>query len=456
MYSWEDYKRIAVEHFIPHFGMWSELREYGPKIMVKGEGMKLWDIHGKEYIDGMSILWVVNAGHGRQEIVNAMYEQARQLGYLSLFGGYAHKPALELAERLASMLPDPLNHVFFAGSGSEAIETAVKLVKQYFHVTGEPKRYKVIARWESYHGVTYGALSVAGIRQNRNFFEPLVPGFLHFNPPYCFRCPYSLSRETCDMQCVSELENLILAEGPKTVAAVVIEPVMSAIGSLVPPENYLKRVREICDRYGIVLIFDEVNNAFGRTGKMFAFQHWNVVPDIIVFGKAITSGYAPLSAVVVSSKLFEPFKKWMFMHGLTYGGHPVSCAAALANIDIIERERLPENAAKVGEYLGKRLQEVLEFDIVGDVRGIGLHWTVQYVADKTTRKPLPSKFWVAARVESEMLKRGIYLARASVDKTYIAPPLIAQPEHIDRIIDALKDSIETVQREFKAEYATVN
>lgn len=450
--GWEYYKDVAVKHFIPHFGMWTELNEEGPRVLVKGEGMKVWDIHGKEYIDGMSILWVVNAGHGRREIIEAMYKQAQEISYVSLFGGYAHKPALELAERLASMLPGDLNHVFFSGSGSEAIETAVKLAKQYFSVTGEPKRYKVIARWESYHGVTYGALSVAGIRQNRNFFEPLVPGFLHFNPHYCFRCPYKLKPESCQLQCVDELENLILAEGPKTIAAVVIEPVMSAIGSLVPPKDYLKRVREICDKYGILLIFDEVNNGFGRTGKMFALQHWGVIPDMITFGKGITSGYAPLSAVVVSDKVFEPFKKWMFVHGLTFGGHPVSTAAALKNIEIIEREKLPENAAKMGEYLGKRLRELMDLDIVGDVRGIGFHWTVEYVTDKKTYRRIPGKFWIAARIEKEMLKRGVYLARASVDKTYVAPPLIAQKEHIDRIVEALRDSIETVQKQFKQEY----
>lgn len=451
-YTWEDYKRIARDHFVPHFGMWSELAEEGPKLIVKGKGMKLWDIHGKEYIDGMSILWVVNVGHGREEIIEAMRQQAEKISYVSLFGGYAHEPALQLAEKLASILPGDLNHVFFAGSGSEAIETAVKIAKQYFHVIGEPKRYKIIARWESYHGVTYGALSVAGIRQNRNFFEPLVPGFLHFNPPYCYRCPYKLNPNTCSLQCVDELENLILAEGPKTIAAVVIEPVMSAIGSLVPPKDYLKRVREICDKYGILLIFDEVNNGFGRTGRMFAMERWGVIPDMVTFGKGITSGYAPLSATVISDKVFEPFKKWMLMHGLTFGGHPVSTAAALKNIEIIERERLWENADKMGEYLGERLKELLEFDIVGDVRGIGFHWTVEYVANKETMERIPGKFWVAARIEKEMLKRGVYLARASVDRTYIAPPLIATKEDIDFIVDKLKESVAVIQDQFLKEY----
>jgi len=444
------YHEIASKRLIPHFALWKEIEKYGPRIISKGKGVYLWDIDGNQYIDAMSILWVVNVGHGREEIINAMYEQMQKINYVSLFGGYHHEKALELADLICSILP--VSSVFFSNSGSEAIETAIKLSKQYHYVNGNPQKYKIVGRWHSYHGVTYGALSVSGIRQNRNFFEPLVPGFIHFDVPYCYRCPFNQKYPECNLRCADDFERLVENEGPKTIAAVIVEPVMSALGSVFAPDikEYYRRIREVCDKYDIILIFDEVNNGFGRTGKFFAYEHTGVVPDMFVLGKGITSGYAPLGATAVNEKITSVFKEWMFVHGLTFGGHPISSAAAIENIKIIKNEKLYENADKMGHYLGERLKEMLEFDIVGDVRGIGLHWSIEYVDDKKTKKPIPSKFWVAAKVEKELLKNGVYLARASVDRTYIAPPLIINKDQIDFIIDKLKKSVYEVQKEYKS------
>lgn len=445
------YYEVASHRLIPHFAIWKEIEKYGPRIITKGKDVYIWDIDGNKYIDAMSILWVVNVGHGRQEIIDSMYEQMKKINYVSLFGGYHHEKALILADLLCSILP--VESVFFSNSGSEAIETAIKIARQYHYVTGNPQKYKIIGRWHSYHGVTYGALSVSGIRQNRNFFEPLIPGFCHFEVPYCYRCPFNQSYPGCNLRCADDFERLVENEGPKTIAAVILEPVMSALGSVFAPDikEYYKRIRNICDKYDIILIFDEVNNGFGRTGKLFAYEHTQVKPDIFVLGKGLTSGYAPLGATAVTKKISDVFKDWMFVHGFTFGGHPISSTAAIENIKIIRNERLYENSEIMGQYLGKRLQELYEFDIVGDIRGIGLHWSIEYVDDKKTKKPISSKFWVAARVERELLKNGVYLARASVDRTYIAPPLIINKDQIDFIIEALKKSIYVVQKDYRSQ-----
>lgn len=447
----EKLHEIASKRLIPHFAIWKEIQKYGPRIITRGKGVYLWDIDGNKYIDAMSILWVVNVGHGREEIINAMIEQMNKINYVSLFGGYHHEKALELADLICSILP--VESVFFSGSGSEAIETAIKLARQYHYITGNPQKYKIVGRWNSYHGVTYGALSVSGIRQNRNFFEPLVPGFIHFEVPYCYRCPFNQKFPECNLRCADDFERLVENEGPKTIAAVIVEPVMSALGSVYPPDmkSYYSRIRQVCDKYDILLIFDEVNNGFGRTGKFFAYEHTEIIPDMFVFGKGITSGYAPLGATAVSKKISDVFKDWMFVHGFTFGGHPVAAAASIQNIKIIQNEKLYENARLMGEYISKKIQELYEFDIVGDIRGIGLHWSIEYVDDKKTKKNIPSKFWVASRIERELLKNGVYLARASVDRTYIAPPLIINTEQIDFIIEALKKSIYSVQKEYRAQ-----
>ncbi|MBI2266138.1 MAG: aspartate aminotransferase family protein [Armatimonadetes bacterium] len=437
----------AKEAVLPHFTFLKEVMETGPKLMVRGKGVRLWDIHGKEYIDGMSILWVVNAGHGREEIKEAVTAQMDKISYATLFGGYFNEPAVRLAQKLALITPGDLTHTFFVSGGSEAIETSVKIARQYHQLNGHPNRYKVIGRREAYHGTTYGALSLSGIKANRTPFEPLLPGFRHISPPYCYRCDFGKAYPECDLDCVRTLQQLIEFEGPKTIACVVMEPVMSALGSVAPPQEYYRKIREICDQYGILLVLDEVNNGFGRIGRMFASEHYGITPDMMTFAKGLSSGYMPIGATIVRRGIAEKFVDWMLVHGLTFGGHPLACAAALKNIEIIEKENLPARSAEMGAYLLEKLKTLEEHSIVGDVRGLGLHTSVEYVKDKKTKERLSGRVRIASKVEERMYRRGIYLCRASVDKTYIAPPLIVRKEEIDRIVNALDESIGEVEKE---------
>ncbi|MCR4429055.1 MAG: aspartate aminotransferase family protein [Caldiserica bacterium] len=435
------------ENLWPHYAFQSEIREKGPKVLVKGDGAILWDIEGREYIDGHSILWVVNVGHGRKEIVQAMAQQGEKISYASLFGGYSNEPAGLLAKKLAEITPGDLWVSFLVSGGSEAVEAAIKIARQYQMLMGFPQRFKIIARKESYHGATLGALSCTGLRVYRTSFEPLLPGFVHVPPPYCYRCEFQLEYPSCNIQCVKAIEEAILWEGPKTVAAVIAEPVMSAAGALVPPPEYFPRLREICDHYGVLLIIDEVLNAFGRTGKMFAIERYGIVPDIMTLAKALSGGYAPIGAAVVRKEIFEAFQDYMMMHGITYGGHPLSCVAALKNIEIMERENLPQRGEEMGRELGKLLEPLKKHKMVGDIRGIGLHYALEYVLDKNTKARIPGDQRVAARVEELCWKKGLYLCRASVDKTYIAPPLVVTNDQLQRIVEILDQSISEVERE---------
>jgi len=438
------------ENLWPHYAFQKEIREKGPKVLVKGEGALLWDIEGKEYIDGHSILWVVNVGHGRKEIVDAMAEQANKIAYASLFGGYSNEPAGILAQKLAKITPGDLWVSFLVSGGSEAVEVAIKIARQYQTLKGFPQRFKVIARKESYHGATLGALSCTGLRVYRTSFEPLLPGFVHVPPPYCYRCEYNLEYPSCNLQCVKAIEEAILWEGPKTVAAVIAEPIMSAAGALVPPPEYFPRLRQICDQYGVLLIIDEVLNGFGRTGKFFAIERYGVIPDIMTMAKAMSGGYAPIGAAISRKEISDAFQDYMMMHGITFGGHPVACVAALKNIEVLERENLPERAEKMGEELKKLLEPLKKHRMVGDIRGIGLHFAIEYVMDKGTKARIPSDQRVAARVEELCWSKGLYLCRASVDKTYIAPPLSVTYEQLQRIVEILDQSIAEVEREIFA------
>lgn len=434
--------KIAESNVLPHYAFVKEIREKGPKIIVKGEGAKIYDIDGKEYIDGLSILWTVNIGHGRREIIDALKEQLEKINYASLFGGYFNEPAIKLADKLCKITPSTLKTTFFISGGSEAVESAIKFVRQYWALKGMPEKKKIISRRESYHGVTYGALSATGLRIYRQPFEPLLPFFLHVSPPYCYRCDFGKNPETCNVECVRQIKDLIFYEGARTIAAIILEPVMSAAGALVPPKKYFEKIQEIAKESNILIIADEVINGWGRCGDMFASNIFGLDPDIMVFGKGITSGYAPLGAMIVKEELFEVFISNMFVHGHTFGGHCLSTVAALKNIELIEKENLHLKAREKGEILGKKLLELKKHKRVGDVRGIGLHWAIEYVKDKKTKERIPSNIRFAMRVEEAAYKRGLYLCRASVDKTYVAPPLVIDEKDLERIVEILDDSID--------------
>jgi len=424
------------------------------RVIERGEGCYLYDGQGKRYLDGLSGLFTVQAGHGRRELAEAAAAQADQLAYFPIWG-YAHPPAIELAARLAELSPGDLNRVFFTTSGSEAVETAWKLARQYFQAIGEHRRYKVISRNVAYHGTSLGALAITGVAQLRTPFEPLAPGGRHVPNTNRYR-PFTggtvgeggMSEEDFGRAAADAIEQCILMEGPESVAAVFLEPLQNAGGCFTPPAGYFARVREICDRYGVLLVSDEVICAYGRLGHMFGADRYGYVPDIITSAKGLTSGYSPLGAVLVSDRLIEPFLQGdaSFAHGITFGGHPVSCAVALANLDLFERDDLCGHVLDHQDRFGATLDSLRDIEIVGDVRGDGYFWAIELVRDQATRATFTHQ-------EGEDLLRG-YLSPRLFDDGLIcraddrgepvlqfSPPLVAGPEEFEFIGKVLRGAL---------------
>ena len=417
-----------------------------PKCIQSGTGCYVTDRDGTEYFDGVSGLWCVNVGYGRQELAEVAYEQMLNLSYSPLT--MSHEPGIRLAHKLVELLGYEAK-VFFSTSGSEANETAFKVARQYHAQTspaGAGHRYKFISRYRAYHGHTMGALSATAQAERKLKYEPLVPGFLHVNPPYYYRFGEGRTEEAYSAACLRELEQTILYEGAQSVAAVIVEPIISGGGVIVPPDSYLRGVREICDRTGILLIYDEVVNGFGRTGRMFGHHHWGVEPDIICFAKGLTSGYMPLSATVVKQHIFEAFldnpgSDSHFRHISTYGGTPVCTAVGLRNIEIVEREHLAERAAEMGDYLLERLQRLLDHPNVGDVRGKGLLLGVELVTDKESKTPLADASVVS--VVKHCMDQRVLIGRNTntipgfTNVLILCPPLVVTREQADHLVDTL-------------------
>jgi taurine-pyruvate aminotransferase len=441
----EDYRRIDRDHVWHPIFQHQALEDTDLTVFKEAHGTTITDSEGNQYLDALSGLWNVNVGYGRKQIADAVYEQIQQLSYYPL--SQINVPATLLANKLAELLPGDLQHAFFSNSGSEANETSIKIARQY----GRQKypgqnRYKIIARYRGYHGFTYGAMSATGQTQRRKVFEPLVPGFLHAHPPYCYRCPLGKSYPECNVACADEIERIVQWEGVDTVIGVIAEPIIGGGGVIVPPDDYLPKLREICDRYGLLLILDEVITGFGRTGARFACEHWGVQPDIISLAKGLTSGYLPLGASVVTPEVFDVFRgapddNLEFAQVATYGGHPVTCAAGLANLNILTEERLWENSARIGNYLLEKLELLRELPIVGDIRGKGLMIGVELVnADQSSLDTATTN-----RVVSMMRDRGILIGKVShtmdepENTIFLAPPLIVTIAEADRIFDALRD-----------------
>jgi adenosylmethionine-8-amino-7-oxononanoate aminotransferase len=419
-----------------------------PLEIVRGEGCCLWDAEGRHYIDGMAGLFCVNVGYGRRRIVEAVAEQMNQLAYYPLT--QSHGPGAQLAGRLASLLPPGLDRVFFVNSGSEAVETALKMARQYGRMAHPGQnRYKIIARHRGYHGFTFGAMSATGQIARKQAFEPLVPGFYHVPPPDRYRCGWCRNEPACTLGCADEVERVIRMEGPETVAAVIAEPVIGGGGIFPAPEGYLERLRAICDRYGVLLILDEVITGFGRTGKLFGFEHAGVRPDILTVAKGITSAYLPLAAAVATDRVFEAFRAEAdydpkFAQVSTFGGHPASCAAGLANLEILTGERLWENSARVGSYLLDKLR-TLDSPWIGEVRGRGLLIGLEMVKDQTTREPLPEPQVV--RLVRNIRDRGVLVGRNNdtvpgfCNVVILSPPLILTESQADTIVEAVAEGL---------------
>ncbi|MFC5713890.1 aspartate aminotransferase family protein [Thalassorhabdus alkalitolerans] len=405
----EDFQKKDQEH------IWHGMRPHSPDpsmIIEHAIGSWVTDIEGNRYLDGMSGLWCVNAGYGRKEIAEAAYEQMLDMPYYPLT--QSHVPAIMLAEKLNEWLGDEYVF-FFSNSGSEANETAFKLVRQYFHQTGRPGKHKFISRYRSYHGNTIATLAATGQAQRRYKYEPLAQGFLHVTPPDCYRCPFGKEAESCSLECANEIDRTMTWELSDTVAGVIMEPIITGGGILVPHDNYMKRVREICDKHDALLIADEVICGFGRTGKPFGFMHYDVKPDIISMAKGITSGYLPLSATAVRKDIYEAFKgddkHDHFRHVNTFGGNPAACAAALKNLEIMESEKLVENSATLGKKLLEDLKTLESLPNVGSIRGKGLLAGIELVQDKETKEPLDEK--ILAKIVGSCKKKGLIIGKTS-------------------------------------------
>ncbi len=414
-------------------------------VWVKGEGAVLTDADGKEYIDALSGLWNVVAGHGRQEIIDAATKQMAALPYCSCYAGSSSPPAIELGEKLASLAYPSINHFFFTSGGGESSDSSFKTARYYWKLQGKPEKTKVISRQWGYHGVTLAAMSATGIGTYWPMFEPRVPGFVHIPSPYPYRYvpPPGMSQ---GIAAANDLEQAILREGPDTVAMFLAEPVQGAGGVIVPQDDYFPRIREICDKYDVLFVADEVITGFGRTGKMFGLQHWGVEPDMILFAKAITSGYFPLGGIGVNDKIASAFEsaKAVWMHAFTYSSHPVGCAVALATIDIIERENFPRQAAEKGRYfLGKLRDALAGHQHVGDIRGLGLMCAIEYVRDKSTKEEFSPEEQVGHRVHVAAQERGLY-SRLRGDVFCLAPPIITSEQQLDRIVEIMVGATEAV------------
>jgi adenosylmethionine-8-amino-7-oxononanoate aminotransferase len=416
-------------------------------IFSSGEGCYLTDIHGRTYLDALSGgAFVTNIGHGRKEVADAMAEQAARLAYVAPYN-FSAVPTVALAEKLAQLAPGDLNHAFFTSGGSEAVETALKIVRQYHWLNGDGKRTKIISRRGSYHGSTYLAMSASGVSHDfhSKLFEPLAPGCVQTAWHNCYRCEYELTYPQCQTLCVRSVEQAVLHEGPETIAAIIAEPVPAAATIHVPPPDYLPKLREIADKYGILLILDEVINGFGRTGKLFACEHWGVVPDVMTVAKGITSGYAPMGAALVGPKVTAKFsgtlgREGALAHVLSFGGHAVAAAAALKNIEIMEREKLVENSAAMGAYLLEGLSALKKHPMVGDVRGLGLLAAIELVRSKATREPFRPADQMPAKVTAYMREQGL-LAR-TFQVIEVGPPLVAGRKEIETIVDIVERTVQ--------------
>jgi adenosylmethionine-8-amino-7-oxononanoate aminotransferase len=445
---------MAERHLWGHFTtMKSGIDE--TRVIERGDGCYVWDHKGNRYLDGLAGLFVSQVGHGRTELAKAASAQAEKLGYFPIWT-YAHPTAVQLAARLADLAPGDLNRVFFTTGGSEAVESAWKLARQYFRLTGEPGRHKVISRYLSYHGTSMGALSITGLAELRMPFEPLVPGARKVANTNRYRCTLCAHAPACTLGCAADIEAMIVREGPESVAAVFVEPVQNAGGCFVPPDGYFAKLREICDRYGVLLVSDEVICAYGRLGHWFGAQRYGYQPDIITTAKGLTSGYSPLGAMLVSDRLAQPFVGTgkSFLHGFTFAGHPVSCAVALANLDLFASEGLLQHVQTNEHLFRKALDDLSDLPIVGEVRGAGYFYGIELVKDRDSRETFTSDesdHLLRGFLSNRLLELGL-ICRAD-DRgepvVQLSPPLIAGPEQFEEINRVLRQALTEAMAEMR-------
>jgi len=433
---------------------WSFSRDY--PVAVRSEGVYIYDENGKRYLDGSGGAVAVNIGHAVRPVTEAIYRTLSELPYAHT-SHFCTREGEQLAALLSTKFPGLPSHskVLFASGGSEATESAIKLVRQYWLSHQQPRRHKIISRWHGYHGATLGALGLSGNRRRRAPYIDLLPAGHHIATCFCYHCPFDLEFPSCELACARDLEQAIVEAGADTVAGFILEPIVGATSGAVPADGYLRRIREICDRYEIPLIVDEIMTGSGRTGRYFAVEHWGVQPDIILMGKGLSSGYAPLGAVLAAEHIWQPIQQAAasLEHSFTYQCHPPSLAAGLAVQRYLAENNLVEQAAERGDYLRKRLMDLKTLAYVGDVRGLGLLWTIEFLADSRQRLPFDPQWQFSERLFEALRERGVmlYPGRGTVDgqtgdHILIAPPFIIEESQIDFMVDALMAAIQQVAR----------
>jgi adenosylmethionine-8-amino-7-oxononanoate aminotransferase len=425
-----------------------------PPMILRGSGVYLEDDRGRRYLDGNASAGVVGVGHGRTEIAKSLAAAGETVPFVYGGSGFSHPWQEKLAEALLSIAPDNISKVYFVSGGSEATESALKLARQYFVETGKPQKYKLVSRWQSYHGVTIAALSLSGRTSWRKIYAPYLLPVTHIAPPYAYRCPYCAASTVCSLSCADELERAILLEGPETVAAFFAEPIVgtSATG-LVPAAGYYERIRSICNKYDVLFVADEVLCGYGRTGRAFAIQHWDAQPDIITMGKALGSGYAPIGAMLVSQRIERALRQGSgrFVHGFTYSGMPSACFVALKVFEIMTREGLFERPGRLGLLLQDKLLSLAnKHEVIGEIRGRGLLVGVEFVANRKTRRPFPKEVNFTTRVVAAMRERGVLVSPGvplvnlgrDGDHIQISPPFIIDETGLEEIVAALDEAID--------------
>ncbi|TKJ32159.1 aspartate aminotransferase family protein [bacterium (candidate division B38) B3_B38] len=441
----ETKKTDSAQHIFPR-----DWRKRYP-VVERGEGVYLWDKDGRRYMDGAGGSAVVTVGHGNREVIHAMSSQAQKVCF-PYIGNFLSQAQIELADKVISFLPPGMSRVYFVSGGSEATEVAIKIARQYHLLRGKEGKVHIISRWLSYHGATLGALSLSGHMQRRKDYLPYLLDSPHIPPPYCYRCPFALCYPACHIRCAEELERTIKKIGADHIAAFIAEPIIgNTAGAVVPPAEYYPIIRETCDKYDILLILDEVITGFGRTGRNFAIDHWGVCPDVLIFGKGISSGYASLGGVAIHEKIFDAFTRSPssgFFLGYTFSGNPLACSAGLAVLNYIDEHHLVEECARKGAYLRVKASGLKDLPLVGDLRGKGLLMGIELVSDKEQKNPFPQEMMAAETLKAIAMEKGLLLMPGSGtadgvegDHLVIAPPFTITTEELDLLLDLLESSL---------------
>ncbi|MCW3479416.1 aspartate aminotransferase family protein [Neisseriaceae bacterium JH1-16] len=447
----QHYQAIDAAHHIHAFLDQKALNQEGPRVIVKGEGVYLWDSEGKQYLDGMSGLWCTNIGYGRRDLIKAANQQMEQLSYYNLFFHTTHPAVNELSERLFELLPGHYSHVIYTNSGSEANEVLIRTVRRYWDVAGKPSKKIFIGRHNGYHGSTVGSASLGGMSFMHEMGDLPIPGVVHIGEPYWYAHGGELSPAEFGLKCALELETKILELGADNVAAFVAEPFQGAGGMIFPPESYWPEIQRICRQYDVLLCADEVIGGFGRTGEWFAHQHFGFEPDTLSIAKGLTSGYVPMGGLVLSKRIGEALveRGGVFAHGLTYSGHPVAAAVALTNLNALEKEGIVEQTKNdTGPYLQKSLREVFgQHPLIGEIQGTGLVAALQFCQDKATRQRFDNESDITWRCRTHGFEEGVII-RSTLGRMIMAPALVITRSEVDQLIDKTQRAVDRTARDF--------